>query len=79
MTIDLNAWRHPSFVRIVPETDAAAEWCEEHINAEPQLGAYYAEHRFGPDILLAAHNAGLSVALDGRVADALRASEIRHV
>lgn len=43
------------------------------INAEPQRGAYRAEHRYGPDILLAAHNAGLTVALDGQVADAPRA------
>lgn len=72
MTIDLNAWRHPSFIRIVPETDEGLEWCQLHIYAEPQLGAYHAEHRFGPDILLAAHNAGLAVAIDGRVADAPR-------
>lgn len=70
---DINAWRNPSFVRIVPEADAGAAWCAAHIYAEPQRGAYLAEHRYGPDILLAAHNAGLTVAIDGQVADAPRA------
>jgi hypothetical protein len=70
--IDLNAWWHASLLRIVPETDAGERWCSEHINAEPALGAYNAEHRYGPDILLAAHNSGLTVALDGKIADAPR-------
>lgn len=71
-TPDINAYRSLSFVQIVPETDAGAEWCEEHIYAEPLAGAYLAEHRYGPDILLAAHNAGLAVAIDGQLADAPR-------
>lgn len=69
---DINAWRNPSFVSIIPETAAGRDWCADHINAEPQRGVYLAEHRYGPDILLAAHNAGLTVALDGQVADAPR-------
>jgi hypothetical protein len=69
---DLNAWTYPAFVRIVPETDAGEAWCGAHIYAEPDRGAYHAEHRYGPTILLAAHNAGLTVALDGRIADAPR-------
>lgn len=68
--IDIAAWSNPSFLQIVPETDEGFDWCEEHINAEPELGAYLAEHRYGPDILLAAHEAGLVVSLDGRIADA---------
>lgn len=71
-SIDINAWRDMSFVRIVPETERGETWCAEHINAEPYAGAYMAEHRYGPDILSAAHNAGLTVALDGDIADAPR-------
>jgi hypothetical protein len=71
---DINGWRNPSFARIVPETPAGAAWCADHIYAEPEPdGAYVAEHRYAPDILLAAHNAGLVVALDGQLADAPRA------
>lgn len=70
--VDINAWTNPSFVRIVPETDEGTDWCEGHIYGEPLRGAYHAEHRYGPVILLAAHNAGLTVALDGRIADADR-------
>lgn len=70
--VDINAWRHPSLLRIVPETDRGERWCWEHINADPTFGAYQAEHRYGPDILKAAHDAGLVVALDGKIADAPR-------
>lgn len=70
--VDINAYHHPNLLRIVPETDAGERWCWEHINAEPQSGAYMAEHRYGPDILQAAHNAGLTVALDGEIADTPR-------
>lgn len=69
---DIEAWLHASYVSIVPRTDLGVEWCDEHIFAEPLMGAYHAEHRYGPDILLAAHNAGLSVEIDGRLADAPR-------
>lgn len=61
--IDINAWSHASLLRIIPETEEGEKWCFLHINAE---------HRYGPDILLAAHNAGLTVALDGEIADAPR-------
>lgn len=71
-TVDINAWSNPSFLRIIPATPAGELWCDAHINAEPCLGAYNSEHRYGPEILSAAHNAGLTVALDGRIADAPR-------
>lgn len=74
--IDINAYYHPSFLSIVPETVEGDAWCKRHIYAEPLAGAYHAEHRYGPDILCAAHNAGLTVALDGRVADAPRPLEL---
>lgn len=72
---DIQAWSHPGFVRVVPLTDRGWDWADAHINADTVQGAYLAEHRYGPDILLAAHNAGLTVALDGRVADAPREAE----
>lgn len=71
-TVDINAWSHASLLHIIPETDAGEVWCWKHINAQPISGAYMSEHRYGPDILLAAHNAGLTVALDGKIADAPR-------
>lgn len=74
--VDINAWLYPWGARIVPETEDGFDWCEGHINAEPQAGAYLAEHRYAPDILKAAHDSGLTVAVDGQVADAPRASEI---
>lgn len=77
-TVDINAWSNPSFLRIIPATPAGELWCDEHINAEPAFGCYMAEHRYGPDILSAAHNAGLTVALDGKIADAPREPEPMH-
>lgn len=71
-TIDINAWSHASLLRIIPETEEGEKWCYDHINSLPLSGAYNAEHRYGPDILLAAHNAGLTVALDGEIADTPR-------
>jgi len=74
--IDIDATTHPSFLVIVPTTDEGADWCAEHIYADlDPNGVYVAEHRYGPDILLAAHNDGLTVALDGQIADAPRATK----
>lgn len=70
--IDINAWSTRAFLSIAPETERGELWCYDHINAEPFQGTYLSEHRYGPDILRAAHDAGLRVALDGRVADAPR-------
>lgn len=74
MKIDISAYGgNSSILTIEPETPEGVEWCAEHIYAEPEPGGiYYAEHRYGPDILAAAHHAGLTVALDGRIADAAR-------
>lgn len=73
LPIDISAWSSGGgLLCIQPETDAGREWCADHINAEAHAGVYLAEHRYGPDILLAAHNAGLIVALDGQVADGER-------
>lgn len=73
LPIDVNAWSSGGgLLCIQPKTDAGREWCADHINAEAHAGVYLAEHRYGPDILLAAHNAGLTVALDGQVADVPR-------
>lgn len=69
---DINAWPNMSLLRIVPETPRGEEWCESHINAEMYAGAYHAEHRYGPEILKAAHDQGLTVALDGQICDAPR-------
>lgn len=70
--IDIQASHLPSFLIITPTTGEGSDWCADHINALPIAGSYHAEHRYGPDILLAAHNAGLTVALDGQVADVPR-------
>lgn len=70
--IDINAWGGPRLLSIVPETDRGERWCAEHINANPHNGAYLSEHRYGPDILKAAHDQGLTVALDGKVCDTPR-------
>jgi hypothetical protein len=71
--VDIYASTNPSFAYISPTSDAGAEWCGDHINATPdRQGGYLAEHRYAPDILLAAHNAGLTVAVDGRVCDVER-------
>lgn len=73
MTPDIQAWTDPSFLHITPTTERGEVWCWDHINAEPSpAGDWLAEHRYGPDILLAAHRAGLTVELDGRVADVPR-------
>lgn len=74
--IDINAWSAGGgLLCIAPQTPAGADWCADHINAEPHAGVYLAEHRYGPDILAAAHNAGPTVSFDGRVADAPREAE----
>lgn len=69
---DIAAWHHPSFLTIEPLTRRGRSWCNAHINAEPERGHYLAEHSYGPTILIAAHNYGLTVQLDGRTADAPR-------
>ena len=48
-------------------TDRAEEWAEEHIQEDAQMlgSAIAIEHRYVPDIAIAALQAGLSVSLNG--------------
>lgn len=75
--IDISAVGDMSFLRIMPTSEAGETWLLENVGESTaglgQWPTYLCEHRYGPDLLLGAHNAGLTVALNGRIADAPRA------
>ncbi len=75
-SIDIDARAHASFLDIMPISAAAIEWMRQYVgetsNKADQFPVYHVEHRYGPDILLGAHQDGLTVALNGRIADASR-------
>jgi hypothetical protein len=66
-TVDIFATRLPSFCVLTGASDRGEDWLNEHIGPERA-----AEHRYAPDILMGAHRDGLTVSLDGRLADAPR-------
>lgn len=72
--IDIAATWTPAFLLVRAETPDGDAWLSERIEGEAiwQGDTLVVEHRFGPDILLGAHNDGLTVALDGRVCDVAR-------
>lgn len=76
MQIDIHAVTDSSLLSIMPLTRAGVDWMAEYVGERADGTAdkpiYYAEHRYGPDILLGAHHDGLTVSLNGRVADAAR-------
>jgi hypothetical protein len=72
--IDIDAtWTEP-FLLVRATSLEGDAWLSDRIESEAiwQGDTLLVEHRFGPDILLGAHNDGLVVALDGRIADAPR-------
>jgi hypothetical protein len=69
--VDLEAFgATDSVLRIYLRTAKGRKWAEDHtldgLSFEPLL----IEHRFGPALLLGAYQDGLTVSLDGRLADA---------
>ena len=76
---DIDAHDFNTFLSVRPSSETGLEWLRNNAGpGEPggPLGpVYYVEHRFGPDLLLGAHNAGLVVSLDGRIADVERRAE----
>lgn len=76
MVVDIDACDVRSFLSVMPTSETGLAWLRENVGpGQPGRGqwpVYYVEHRFGPDLLLGAHNAGLAVSLDGRIADVER-------
>lgn len=74
--IDVDACNIGSFLNVVPTSEAGLDWLTKNVGpgdqGRGQWPVYHVEHRFGPDLLLGAHNAGLTVSLDGRIADVER-------
>lgn len=72
--IDIAARDVGAFLVVGPLTPAGEAWLDEHLSGEDEWrgGSLYVEHRFGPDLLMGAHMDGLTVALDGQIADAPR-------
>jgi hypothetical protein len=69
--VDIAAFHHPSFLIVEPKTEAGENWLLQYTDEyDPLEGRLYVEHRYGPDLLLGAHQDGLVVSLDGRIADA---------
>jgi len=58
---DFYVRNHGTIVTIQPLSEAAQEWWDTHVNAEP--GEHYVEHRYATDILIALHEEGFI--LDG--------------
>jgi hypothetical protein len=75
-SVDIDARTNASFLNIMPCSPEGEAWMLENVGPayppEHQWPVYYVEYRYGPDILLGAHNDGLTVALDGRIANAER-------
>ena len=77
--IDIDATTTPAFLIVRATTLDGERWLADRLEGEAasrlaRPDALYVEHRFGPDLLLGAHNDGLTVALDGQIADAERAA-----
>lgn len=72
--IDVEATRSDPFCMITPRTAKARAWIRWNVDngATWDGDTLFAEHRYGPDLLLAMHEHGLVVRLDGRIADAPR-------
>lgn len=72
--IDIDARWTPSLLHVTALTAHGECWLLDRIEGEATwIGdTWLVEHRFGPDLLLGAHDDGLTVALDGCVADAAR-------
>lgn len=76
MNVDIDARSNASFLNVMPTSEEGEAWLLENVGVgsgfEGQWPVYYVEHRYGPDLLLGAHNEGLTVALDGHIANAER-------
>lgn len=70
--VDISASRTSSFCNIRPLTDAGWDWMEKNVQGEEIRGAWAVEDRYAPALLLGAHQAGLTIVLDGRIANAPR-------
>lgn len=70
---DVRAFRNDSLLVIYPLTAEAVDWFDDNTEWEPSQrarGVVVCEHRYGPDLLMGAYQSGLSVSLDGVMADA---------
>jgi hypothetical protein len=72
--IDVDATRCEPFCMITPRTARARAWVRWNVDngATWDGDTMFAEHRYAPFLLSAMHEYGLTVRLDGRVADAPR-------
>lgn len=71
--MDIEATDGPSFLEVKGKTEEGINWLLQYTSEyDPLEYALYVEHRYGPDLLLGAHNDGLVVSLDGKIADAPR-------
>jgi hypothetical protein len=66
MAIDIEAWTSDAFLTIRPLTMRAEAWVSDNIEWEAiWVGdTFVCEHRYGLDLLLGAHQDGLTVSLD---------------
>lgn len=69
---DIVGTSTPSFLMVSGRTAKGRKWLRINVGGFQYLGSYAVEHRYGPDILLGAHNAGLTVECDGRLVDVER-------
>lgn len=71
--VDIEAFDGQSFLEVKGKTEDGVNWLLQYTSEyDPLDDALYVEHRYGPDLLQGAHQAGLVVSLDGRIADAPR-------
>lgn len=73
---DITASTRSSFATINATSPAGEAWMIDNVGepdaAPGSISAWYVEHRYAPDILLAAYTFGLTVRVDGKLADAPR-------
>jgi hypothetical protein len=77
--VDIQALWTPAFLIVRAATLDGDAWLNERVEGEATWDGdcLLVEHRFGPDFLLGAHVEGLTVSLDGKVADVPRRSEFQ--